>query len=305
LLLSTLPPSAMTEGGSPLGNSASAPVFSLSRTDFSDGGLGAARRADFSGGSWNKARGNDEVVPSLQLLPSGPRAAAAVHPPAGIADDDALVQLIKRRGRNPGPGDYAWRDDVHLRRRPVCVMASPDRNYLDLMVPSWFPASSSLQPRSPDPAEYSNLDYNSAVGRNGKLGAPKWSLDMTPGPCRETLPLQRPTVPTRHFAMVGGTHHPTRPMQPNWSIQVPPHRINLPVDTPTRVPRMTSELRPGPGQYNIRQTRKPTSRARCSFGGRPQNVVPMSHDWNPRTHGSNQASCEHLRMRLKPSFAKK
>lgn len=250
------------------------------------------RRADFSGGPW-KARGNE-----VAAVPPGAVSTLAHTTSLLDADKEVLAQLLCNR--RPGPGDYAWLDDVHLSRRPTYTMTSPDRNTLDLMVPTWSPAASSLQPRAPDPATYSNIDYNCAVGRNGKLGAPKWSLNVTPGDCREPLLPQRLEVPTRHFAMVGGSHHPSKPMPPNWSMNSP-NRPNLPRDVPTWVPRTSTDLRPGPGQYIAeRKPAKPTTRARCSFGGRPQNLHPGCGDWNPRTSGSYQPTCEHLRMRLNP-----
>lgn len=292
---------------SPLGPSASAPVLAAAGSLWiaGDNGLAlppdaaAARRADFSGGSW-RSRGNSETL----LATADPKVGSVVPSRSagllqGIEDKDVLQAVLGGK-RAPGPGDYGWEDDVHLRKRPVYSMTSPDRACLDLMLPTWTAASSSLQPRAPDPAEYSNLDYNSAVGRNGKLGAPKWSWERTtPGDCREPLRPQPLAVATRHFAMVGGDHHPSKPMPPNWSLRSP-ERLNLPRDTPTWVPRISSDVRPGPGQYQVRPDFKPKTRARCSFAGRPQNLHPMSSDWCPRTRGSYQPTCEDLRMKLKP-----
>lgn len=250
----------------------------------------AARRADFSGGSW-RSRGNDEaIVSDLRAVSS--------EPCLGLFSGLDAETLKRLGGKNaPGPGNYSWNDDVHLDRRPVAQIASPDRDSLDLALPSWAPAASSLQPRAPDPQAYSNMDYETAVGRNGKLGGPKWSMEKyTPGPCRQPLRRRELAVPTRHFSMVGGAQHPSKPMPPNWSVNSP-NRAMLPSNVPTWIPGLGSELRPGPGQYNFRAHRKPTTRARCSFGGRPQNLHPMSSNWVPATRGCQQPSGEHLRMR--------
>lgn len=281
----------------PCVHSASAPALCGAGGSGRDVSVVIERRADFSGGPW-KSRGNEVVPAGSGATPSLPLSGSL----QGLEEKDVLALL--GRDRRPGPGVYAWLDDVNLKRRPIYTMTSPDRNCLDLMLPTWSAASSSLQPRAPDPAEYSNIDYNSAVGRNGKLGAPKWSMNVTPGECREPLLQQRLTVPTQHIAMVGGPHHPTKPMPPNWSMHSP-NRPNLPADVATWVPRTSTDLRPGPGQYSTGasrngSTRKPTTRARCSFGGRPQNLHPGCGDWNPRTRGSYQPTCEHLRIRLNP-----
>lgn len=254
-----------------------------------------ARRADFSGGPW-KSRGNEIVEHAVADTTIVPATGAPQKFTLDAAEASAL-RKIAREGKKPGPGDYAWKDEVHLRKRPVCSMKFINRKQMDLAVPAWCPAPTSLQPRAPDPAEYSILDYNAAVGRNGKMDAAKWSWDRnTPGECRQPLLKESISLPpTRHFAMVGGSHHPTKPMKPNWSMNSP-IRDRLPLDVPTWVPKANSELRPGPGQYySEKQLRKPTARTHCSFGGRPPNLPPLSRDWQPLTQGAYQPSCEHLR----------
>lgn len=196
--------------------------------------------------------------------------------------------------KSPGPGDYMWNSDANLNKPPVWSMSSPERKNLDMQFPSWTPLPSTAQARAPAPTEYSNMDYNTAMGCHGKLGAPKYSIGL---PAKEPRPGRKPLV-TRHLSMVGG-RHPAKPMPPIWTMRSP-DRGSLPNDTPTWQPRSCTDLRPGPGQYDTRQrTRskyKPTTRLGCTFGGRPRNMPTGVTSWTPTTHGSNPPSSEHLRM---------
>ncbi|CAE7405437.1 for [Symbiodinium natans] len=93
----------------------------------------------------------------------------------GLVKDSQTQSAPNIRGKHdttPAPGQYVWKDDVHLRKKPVWSMMSPDRKNLDLMLGTWTPASRSLQPRAPDPGEYGAVD---TCGRNGVFTSPKWS----------------------------------------------------------------------------------------------------------------------------------
>ena len=49
------------------------------------------------------------------------------------ADGTASAPNLRKSDSTPAPGQYVWRDDVHLRKKPVWSMTSPDRKNLDLM----------------------------------------------------------------------------------------------------------------------------------------------------------------------------
>jgi hypothetical protein len=93
---------------------------------------------------------------------------------AGGNFEAAKAMMMSKSKSTPSPGQYRWNDDVNLRKRPVWSMQSPERHHLDLMLPTWTPASRSLQPRAPDPGEYGD---QSIVGRNGVFTQPKWSWE--------------------------------------------------------------------------------------------------------------------------------
>jgi len=103
------------------------------------------------------------------------------------AEGPQKLPPIKTSG-TPAPGQYAWDDDVHLHRRPVWSMTSPDRGHLDNMLGSWTPASPSLQPRAPDPTAYGDT---SKVGKNGRFFAPKWSSPKEIRPCLAPPPPEK------------------------------------------------------------------------------------------------------------------
>eukprot|EP00421_Protoceratium_reticulatum_P027047 CAMPEP_0168462168 /NCGR_PEP_ID=MMETSP0228-20121227/54382_1 /TAXON_ID=133427 /ORGANISM="Protoceratium reticulatum, Strain CCCM 535 (=CCMP 1889)" /LENGTH=86 /DNA_ID=CAMNT_0008477547 /DNA_START=42 /DNA_END=299 /DNA_ORIENTATION=- len=83
-----------------------------------------------------------------------------------------------RSKSSPGPGQYVWNDHIHLRRKPNWSVTSPDRTNLDLMIGTWTPASSSVQPRAPDPGEYGD---QAKIGPHGKYWAPSWSQARSSG----------------------------------------------------------------------------------------------------------------------------
>lgn len=49
------------------------------------------------------------------------------------ADGTASAPNLRKSDSTPAPGQYVWHDDVHLRKKPVWSMTSPDRKNLDLM----------------------------------------------------------------------------------------------------------------------------------------------------------------------------
>merc|ERR1712098_846812 len=78
----------------------------------------------------------------------------AQGPPPEDPKEAAVKALLSKSKSTPAPGQYFWKDDVNLRKRPEWKLKSPERKHLDLMLATWTPASTSLQPRAPDPAEY-------------------------------------------------------------------------------------------------------------------------------------------------------
>eukprot|EP00930_Biecheleria_cincta_P073801 TRINITY_DN61088_c0_g1_i1.p1 TRINITY_DN61088_c0_g1~~TRINITY_DN61088_c0_g1_i1.p1 ORF type:complete len:265 (-),score=29.69 TRINITY_DN61088_c0_g1_i1:80-874(-) len=241
--------------------------------------------------NWRLKRGDDDEVEEPEEDLENAPTFSARH------------ELPTLRGKkSPGPGDYDWNPDVNLNRPPVWSMSSPERKNMDPLSPTWTPLPSTNQSRAPPPTEYSNIDYNNAVSYHGKLGAPKWSIGL---PAKEPRPGRKPLL-TRHLSMVGG-QHPAKPMPPIWTMRSP-DRGNLPNDTPTWQPRMSTDLRPGPGQYDTRQRMrskwKPTTRLGCTFGGRPRNMPTGVTSWTPITHGSNPPSSEHLRLPDKSVYSK-
>lgn len=216
--------------------------------------------------------------------------------------DEAKKALLARSKSTPSPGQYAWSDDIHLRKRPVWSMGSPERDNLDLMIGTWTPASRSLQPRAPDPGEYGD---QSIVGRNGVFSKPKWSWERSSSrPCLLPDPPKKIELATKLQPTVGGKQA-TRRSYPTWSVYGK-DRSALPADVPTWTPKMTTDLRPGPGAYDLDRVGrkwKASTRRGCTWGGRPLNLHPMEKDWVPQTFGSRLCGGERSRIRAvhKPS----
>lgn len=260
----------------------------------------------FSGSCWRKDDGGaEQVLSSTSWLRSSSEAALAISEHIGEAYEldslDALQLSPNRTRPPPGPGAYVWNNDVIRERMPVWTMTSPDRKNLLGNLPSWCPASSSSQDSSgPGPTSYSNVDYQIAVGRNGRLGAPQYSLQRSVQGFRKPLPPPKFESPTQHYAMVGALH-PTRGMPASALIQSTDRSL-LPAGVPTWIPRTNAEQRPGPGQYDLvggALRPRPKVRTRCTFGERPTNLSPMGKSWVPSSHGSNPPSSEHLRYKRK------
>jgi hypothetical protein len=212
--------------------------------------------------------------------------------------DDAKKAILNKSKSTPAPGQYRWNDDIHLRKRPVWSMFSPDRAHLDLMLGTWTPASTSLQPRAPDPGEYGD---QSIVGRNGLFTQPKWSWEKSSiRPCLLPDPPKTLESAVKLQPTVGGKQA-TRRSYPTWSVYGK-DRSSLPFDIPTWTPKMTTDLRPGPGQYDLDRVGrkwKASTRRGCTFGGKPANLHPMERDWVPQTFGCRLLGGEGSRMRQK------
>eukprot|EP00933_Yihiella_yeosuensis_P065713 TRINITY_DN69689_c0_g1_i1.p1 TRINITY_DN69689_c0_g1~~TRINITY_DN69689_c0_g1_i1.p1 ORF type:complete len:258 (-),score=29.02 TRINITY_DN69689_c0_g1_i1:79-852(-) len=245
---------------------------------------------------------SEPVLSKPSLLRSASLAADGECSDAG--SQGVHLPKIKQGSSSPGPGNYMWKDDVNLKGQPKWTLASPERKNLDLMCPSWTPTPTSNMIRAPAATEYSQIDYDKAVGPKGKLGAPKFSINKSP-PVGCRAPDAPPTfeVVNPHYGMVGG-RHPSRSMPPVWTMSSPP-RNKLPNDNPTWQPRSSTDLRPGPGEYNLsrptgpgqrRSKWQPTSR-KGTFGGRPRNLHPGDTSWTPTTHGSHPMDGQYLRLR--------
>mmetsp|Transcript_21984 Transcript_21984/g.66057 ORF Transcript_21984/g.66057 Transcript_21984/m.66057 type:complete len:299 (+) Transcript_21984:116-1012(+) len=170
---------------------------------------------------------------------------------------------IPRSKSTPGPGQYAWRDSVHMRRKPSWTLAVPDRRNLDPAVGSWTPATSSCQPRAPGPV------YEESPALTEKYGVPKWTYARNSGrPCLAPPPPMKTELKISLPSTFGGVS-PTLVRVPQWSV-FGKDRSSLPYNVPTWTPQMNSDQRPGPGQHDvIRQPNwKPRNRRGCTWGGR-------------------------------------
>ncbi|OLP78432.1 hypothetical protein AK812_SmicGene41386 [Symbiodinium microadriaticum] len=161
-------------------------------------------------------------------------------------DSPATCSAPNLRGKHdttPAPGQYVWRDDVHLRKKPVWSMMSPDRRNLDLMLGTWTPASRSLQPRAPDPGEYGAVDR---CGRNGVFTSPKWSQARSSGrPCLAQDPPEVIEIENKLPSSFGGENL-LHAWPPKWSV-FGKDRSQLPHDIGTWTPKPNTDVRPGPG----------------------------------------------------------
>jgi len=171
-----------------------------------------------------------------------------------------------------------WNDEVNLRKKPVWSMTSPDRKNLDLMLTTWTPASTSTQPRAPDPGEYS-LE---GIGRHGKFSPPKWSWkkkhDVPQQPASLGLKLELPS----HC----GGKHPASHSNAVWTLHGADRKY-LPAETPTWTPMPPTEFKPGPGTYDLGRTPKwKASSRKGTFGGRQANLHPDEKAWVPKTRGA-------------------
>lgn len=187
---------------------------------------------------------------------------------------------------NPGPGEYIWKDDVNLKRKPIWSMTSPDRKPLDMMLGTWTPASLSLQPRAPDPGEYS---CPKPAGYRGVFFAPRWNFERgSVRPCLASDPPPKLELETKLPSCVGACH-PVKKSVPNWSVYGK-DRSQLPNSIATWTPMMSTDLRPGPGTYDLdrvgRKWKAMGTRRGCTWGGRGKNLHPEVQLWVPKTKGS-------------------
>lgn len=279
--------------GSPA-NSSTLPAHS--RATGSVGGGPSFRGASVGGASPTAGAAKDEDPDDAAQAALG-RGGDDEDPAPRVATPKAMM----RSKSSPAPGDYIWNDNVNLRKPPNFTLSSPDRSNLDMMLGSWTPASTSLQPRAPDPGEYGD---GCSYGRNGKFNSKAWTHArnsrrpclMLPDPLKE-----KPRQMYRLKPTVGGVH-PALANVPTWSM-FGKDRSNLPFDVPTWTPKMSTDIRPGPGSHNLdRKSKwKATTRRGCTWGGRPQNLHPEEPAWLPRTRGAKVADGDADRLRQKSS----
>ncbi|CAE7704410.1 unnamed protein product [Symbiodinium pilosum] len=206
-----------------------------------------------------------------------------------------------KQNTTPAPGQYVWNDNVNLRKKPVWSMMSPDRKNLDLMLGTWTPASRSLQPRAPDPGEYGAVD---TCGRNGLFTSPKWSQARSSArPCLAQDPPEVVEIENKLPSSLGG-HNPMHVWPPKWSVYGK-DRSQLPPDIGTWTPKPNTDVRPGPGAYNlsgppgqVRKSRwKATSRSGCTWGRRLKNLHPEERAYITQTSGARMSYGEWMRYR--------
>ena len=211
------------------------------------------------------------------------------------ADGTASAPNLRKSDSTPAPGQYVWHDDVHLRKKPVWSMTSPDRKNLDLMLGTWTPASGSLQPRAPDPGEYGVQD---SCGKNGPYRPLKWSQARSSGrPCLAPDPPEVVELENKIPSSFGG-ENPLQAWPPKWSV-FGKDRSQLPNDIATWTPKPNTDVRPGPGAYNLnRQSKwKATSRSGCTWGRRLPNLHPEVRAYITQTSGARMKYGDWMRYR--------
>jgi len=205
--------------------------------------------------------------------------------------------FMRSSNSTPGPG-YVWDDNVHMRRVPNWTVTSPDRTHLDLMVGTWTPASMSLQPRAPDPGEYGDLRI---CGKNGRFTSPQWSFG-DPKRQRGCLAHLAGESTGKMYVLPDtvASKHPCLPRSPaSWSM-LGADRTHLPAFIKTWTPHVITDIRPGPGQYNLDRAHrgwKAKNRRGCTWGARTKNLHPGVAAWVPATKGTRLENGEMSRMR--------
>jgi len=187
-------------------------------------------------------------------------------------------------------------DRYAMRKKPIWSMTSPDRKNVDLMLGTWTPASSSLQPRAPDPGGYNT----EGVGKNGKFTPAKWSFAKNSGrPCLAPPPPEKPEIHLAHVSTLGGWH-PTARKAAQWSV-FGIDRTHLPHGTKTWTPQPVSEMRPGPGTYATDRAPKwKASSRKGTIPGRQANLHPDVKAWAPTSLVSRQQGGEAVRLGFRP-----
>jgi len=181
---------------------------------------------------------------------------------SGFGNSKAL--LMSRSKSTPAPGQYVWRDDVHLRKKPSWSLSVPDRKNLDGMVCSWTPATSNCFPRAPDPGEYG--DFPTLCSKNGP---PKWTYARASGrPCLAPDPPKKAEITITLPSTFCGAN-PLQRRLPHFSIYGQ-DRSQLPYNVPTWTPKPDSDVRPGPGAHDVNRKPQwqPRNRRGCTWGGR-------------------------------------
>lgn len=248
--------------------------------------VGSASLPELTGGA---APASSSTAP---VTAAAPLAGEGGGSPAREADKFKCV-----RGKStPGPGEYVWNDAVNLYRPPVYTLTVPDRKNLDLVVGSWFPPPSSNQQRAPDPGHYELAD----LSRNGRVGAPKWSWERNSERfAGRKMPPTKVEINTIYDVpgTMGGTHV-SKKMVPTYSM-TGKDRTHLPVDLGTWTPKMSTDIRPGPGQYNLMKAQgwSKSTRRGCTWGARPINLPFGVASWTPNTKGTRLCNGEVSRMR--------
>jgi len=242
-----------------------------------------------SDGQQSLRQGSKTATSELSSRPSGASAGERVLASASPSHRGAPLTGLNRSKSTPAPGQYMWNDQLRFKKRPQWSMSSPDRAHKDMILPTWTPASPSLQPRAPDPGEYGDI---SSLGKNGKFSSAKYSFGGAGHrPCLAPNPPQRIELELQVRNTVGG-HHPAKKMGRSWSVYGK-DRSQLPGDLTTWTPRPTFDIRPGPGQHNLTTNWhhsssrwNVTTKRGSTWGGRPKDLPDGLMGWTPQTRGS-------------------
>merc|ERR1712039_420556 len=103
-----------------------------------------------------------------------------------------------------------------------------DRTNKDQMMPTWTPASTSLQPRAPGPGHYGDT---SQLGNRGKHEKPKYTWGASQRSCLSPNPPQKIEMELQIHNTVG-SKHPGKRMGRSWSVYGK-DRSQLPYDIST------------------------------------------------------------------------
>ncbi|CAD7924577.1 unnamed protein product [Amoebophrya sp. A120] len=189
----------------------------------------------------------------------------------------------------PAPGQYQWKDEVHLTRPGQFSIVVPDRSKLDPNVAAWVSASTS-ETLKPPPGAYGDLSKIKPQGgavklRTVSLGASK-AERTAPKAFSNDLMYRLPPL-------FGTWRHPTIHVAQGFSVQSCERKF-LSAREDSWLPLQTSNQTPGPGEYAnprwLEGKKKSTllghfhnPKKGPAFGRRIDNLSTLRPSWIPDT----------------------